>query len=100
MQAQDVYTADFSGLPSVSAIVSKWDRRHKVDNSTITQCTKTGIASELRNKAENTVSDRNYMVHKGDETAHGIDEDEHEIPHILMEGNYMAKSSRFLQAFA
>ena len=40
MQAQDVYTADFSGLPTVPAIVSQWDRRHKVDNATRKQCTK------------------------------------------------------------
>ena len=55
MQAQDVYTADFSGLPTVPAIVSQWDHKHKVDNATITQCTKTGIAIELENQSENTV---------------------------------------------
>ena len=101
MQAQDVYTVDFNGLPTVPDIVSQWDHRHKVDNATITQCTKTGIAIELENKAENTrtVRDRNCMVRGGDETAHRIKEDKHEIPHILMEGNYTAKCSRFLQAF-
>ena len=97
MQAQDVYTADFSGLPTVPAIVSQWDRRHKVDNATIKQCTEAGIAIELENKAENTVSDRNSMLHRGDETAHWVGEDEHEITHILMEGKYMAKCCRFFK---
>ena len=79
MQAQDVYAADFSGLPTVPAIVSHWDRRHKVDNATIKQCTKAVIAIELENKAENMISDKkNCILHQGGETAHPIGDDEHE----------------------
>ena len=78
MQAQDVYTADFSSLPTVPAIVSQWDRRHKVDNATIKEGTKAVIAIELENKAEISISDKNCIVHQGGETAHPIGDDEHE----------------------
>ena len=96
MQAQDVYTADFSGLPTVPAIVSQWDRRHKVDNATRKQCTETGIALELDNQSENMVSDRNCRLQRGDKTAHLAGEEEQEIQLILMEGNHTAKCSRVL----
>ena len=96
MQAQHVYTADFSGLPTGPAIVSQWDRRHKVDNATRKQCTKTGIAHELDNQSENMVSDGNCRLQRGDKTAHLAGEEEQEIPLILMEGNHTAKCSRVL----
>ena len=95
MQAQDVYTADFSGLPTVPAIVSQWDRRHKVDNATRKQYTETGIALELDNQSENMVSDRNCRLQRGDKT-HLAGEEGQEIQLILMEGNHTAKCSRVL----
>ena len=96
MQAQDVYTADFSGLPTVPAIVSQWNCRHKVENATRKQCTKTCIAHELDNQSENMVSDRNCRLQRGDKAAHLAGEEEQEIPLILMEGNHTAKYSRVL----
>ena len=102
MQTQDDYSADFRGLPTSPLVLTQEDRRCKVGNATIKQCTKAGIALELDSQSENMVSDRNCtdMLHRGDKTAHLAGEEEQKIPHIFMEGNYTAKCSRVLQAFA
>ena len=100
MEIQDDYSADFSGLPTVPVVLTQGDRRCKVGNATIKQCAKARIALELDNQSENMVSDRNCRLHRGDKTAHLAGEEEQEIPHILMEGNYKAKCSRVLQTFA
>ena len=101
METQDDYSADFSGLPTVPVVLTQGDRRCKVGNATIKQCTKAGFALELDNQSEIMVSDRNCRLQREDKTAHlAGNEKQQEIPHILMEGNYMDKCSRVLQAFA
>ena len=62
METQDDYSADFSDLPTVPVVMTKGDRRCKVGNATIKQCTKAGIALELDNQSENMVSDRNCRL--------------------------------------
>ena len=97
IETQDDYSADFSGLPTVHVAMIQGDRRCKVGNATIKQCTKARIALELENQSENMASDRNCRLHQGYKTAHlACEEKQQEIPHILMDGNYTAKCSRVL----
>ena len=96
METHDDYSADFSGLPTVPVVMTKGDRRCKVGNAPIKQCTKAGITLELDNQSENMVSDRNCRLQRGDKTAHLAGEEEQEIPLILMERNHTAKCSRVL----
>ena len=101
MQTQDDYSADFRGLPYGPVVLTQGDRRCKVSNATIKQCTKAGFALELDSQSENIVSDRNCTdrLHRGDKTAHLAGE-EQKIPHIFMEVNYTATCSRVPEAFA
>ena len=102
MQTQDDYSADFRRLPTGPVVLTQGDRRCKVSNATIKQCTKAGFALELDSQSENMISDRNCTerLHGGYKTAHLAVEEEQKIPHIFMEGNNTAKCSRVLEAFA
>ena len=102
MQTEDDYSADFRGLPTGPVVLTQGDRRCKVSNATIKQCTKAGFALEIDSQSENMISDRNCTdrLHGGDKTAHLASEEEQKLPHIFMEGNYTAKCSRVLEAFA
>ena len=95
METQDDYSADFSGLPTVPVAMTQGNRRCKNGKATIKQCTETGIALELDNRSKNMVSDRNCRLQPGDKLAHlASEENQQEIPLILMEGNFTTKCSR------
>ena len=92
MQTQDDYSADFRRLPTGPVVLTPGDRRCKVSNATIKQCTKAGFALEIDSQSENMVSDRNCTerLHGGDKTAHLAGGEEQKIPHIFMEANNTA----------
>ena len=72
MQTLDDYSADFRGLPTSSVVMTEGDRKCKVGNATLKECTKAGITLEQDSQSENMVSDRNCtdMLHGGEKTAY------------------------------
>ena len=86
MQTHDGYTVGSRGLPTIPVVLIKGDRRLKVDNGTIHSCTNADITAELEHQSQNTVSDRNCVLHIGDKIAHLIDAKEQVIPQTPMEG--------------